>query len=165
MVRTISRPPAGGEDQHKLDFLHGVDLDRVHVRPERVWTSWAIAGSIILFFLVAFGVVLLLSPTLVTVEYSAHDSGIAQAIQAREVELATRIEQAHDSGIALAVAARNAELGAMHDSGIAQALAAHEAAYVPFSAHDSGIARAVAARNAELNAMHDSGIAKALRER
>jgi hypothetical protein len=159
MSPTLHRPPTGNETPHRFEFLHGIDLERVHIRSPRSSRRWFGAGIMVLIVLAASAVLLTVTQgpepapdALDTQIATAHDSGIAQAVQAHEAEL----EAAHDSGIAQAVQAHEAELGAAHDSGIAQAVQAHEAELE--AAHDSGIAQAIRDRNAELSAVHDSGI-------
>jgi hypothetical protein len=145
MSPTLHRPPSTGDDtHHRFEFLHGIDLERVHVHRPSSRLPWIAAGIVILLLAVAIGVALLGTPSTPdaagATTWSLHDSGIAQALQAREVA----VPATHDSGIAQAVQARQIELDAMHDSGIAQA---------------------VQARQIELEAMHDSGIELALRNR
>ncbi|MFU8840291.1 MAG: hypothetical protein ACNA8R_06175, partial [Nitriliruptoraceae bacterium] len=108
MTRTLHRTPASERTHHTLDFLHGIDLERVHVRRPRGRDSRMLGGLILLGILATL-VVLLIAvwPTTPTEELalSGHDSGIAQAVAARD---AARQVTPHDSGIAQAVAVRDA---------------------------------------------------------
>lgn len=126
MSPTLHRPTfPGGDTHYRFDFLHGVDLEREHVRPSPSRTPWIVGAFVLLLVLAIVGMVLVaapqptLDPVVEPVALSLHDSGIEQALQAREVALQGPIAEAQDSGIALAVRGRNAELGRMHDSGIA----------------------------------------------
>ncbi len=120
MVRTLHLPPTEGRGQYGPDFLQGVDLDleRVHVRRSRTRLPRLATVSIIFAVLVVVAVVLMVSLQPAAVQSSAHDSGIAQAVQTHDLEL----EGSHDSGIAQAEQIRDAELQTVHDSGVAQAL-------------------------------------------
>jgi hypothetical protein len=156
MSPTIHRPPTDDEAPHRFEFLHGIDLDRLHVRSPRSRRRWSGAGIVALVLLAATAVLLTVAQEPVAVPdaaleaqiATAHDSGIAQAVRAHEAELAAARDGAHDSGIAQAVRAHEAELAAARDA-----------------AHDSGIAPAIRDRNAALNAVHDSGIDASLRDR
>jgi hypothetical protein len=77
-----------------------------------------LAGSVLLAALAVIAVVLMVAQQPAVTPYSAHDSGIAQAVQTHNLEL----EGSHDSGIARAVQARDTEFQTAHDSGVAQAL-------------------------------------------
>ncbi len=154
MSPTLHRPSApGGDTHHRFDFLHGIDLEREHVRHAPSRTPW-IVGAVLLVAAIV-GVLVVAAPQLTpdpVVEPTAmslHDSGIAQALQAQELAREASIAQAHDAGIALAVRERTAELHRMHDSGIAQALQARQAE--------------LDAREAMIAGAHDSGIAYRLR--
>jgi len=119
MSPTLHRPPSTGDDtHHRFEFLHGIDLDRVHVRRPSSRLPWIAAGIVLLLAAVAIGFALLGTPTApdaaAATTWSLHDSGIAQAVQAREVT----VTSTHDAGIAQAVQARDLEFDAMHDSGI-----------------------------------------------
>jgi len=120
MVRTLHLPPTEGEGQYGPDFPHGLDFDleRVHVRRSRTWLALLVTVSIIFAVLAVVAVVLMVSLQLAAVRYSAHDSGIAQAVQIHNLEL----EGSPESGIAQAVRTRDAEFQTLHDSGAAQPL-------------------------------------------
>jgi hypothetical protein len=156
MSPTLHRPPTDDEARHRFEFLHGIDLDRLHVRSPRSRRRWSGAGIVALVLLAATAVLLTVAQEPVAVPdaaleaqiAAAHDSGIALAVRAHEAELAAARDAAHDSGIAQAVRVHEAELAAARDA-----------------AHDSGIAQAIQERNAALNAVHDSGIAALLRDR
>jgi hypothetical protein len=151
MSPTLHRPPTGGEAPHRFEFLHGIDLDRLHVRTPRSRRRWSGAGILALVLLAATAVLLTVAQEPVAVPDAALEAQIATA---------------HDSGIAQAVRAHEAELETAHDSGIAQAVRAHDAELdARDAAHDSGIAQETRDRNAALDAVHDSGIAALLRER
>jgi hypothetical protein len=130
MSPTLHRPPSGDEAPHRFEFLHGIDLDRLHVRSPRSRRRWSGAGIMALVLLAATAVLLTVAQEPVAVPdaaleaqiATAHDSGIAQAIRAHEAELAAARDTAHDSGIAQAIRERNAALNAVHDSGIAALL-------------------------------------------
>jgi hypothetical protein len=130
MSPTLHRPPSGDEAPHRFEFLHGIDLDRLHVRSPRSRGRWSGAGIMALVLLAATAVLLIVAQEPVAVPdaaleaqiATAHDSGIAQAIRAHEAELAAARDTAHDSGIAQAIRERNAALNAVHDSGIAALL-------------------------------------------
>jgi hypothetical protein len=134
MVRTLHRPPAGEEAHHRFEFLHGIDLERVHIRRPGARLPWFGAGLLLLAVLVVAGVLLTGSQEPMGTPETAHDARIEQLVQAHDAEL----EAVHDPGIARAIRARNDDLNAVHDS---------------------GLARALQTRNDELNAVHDSGIA------
>jgi hypothetical protein len=126
MSPTIHRPPTDDEAPHRFEFLHGIDLDRLHVRSPRSRRRWSGAGIVALVLLAATAVLLTVAQEPVAVPdaaleaqiATAHDSGIAQAVRAHEAELAAARDAAHDSGIAPAIRDRNAALNAVHDSGI-----------------------------------------------
>jgi hypothetical protein len=126
MSPTLHRPPSSDEAPHRFEFLHGIDLDRLHVRSPRSRRRWSGAGIMALVLLAATAVLLVVTQEPVAVPdaaleaqiATAHDSGIAQAIRAHEAELAAARDTAHDSGIAQAIRERNAALNAVHDSGI-----------------------------------------------
>jgi hypothetical protein len=130
MSPTLHRPPSGDEAPHRFEFLHGIDLERLHVRSPRSRRRWSGAGIMALVLLAATAVLLTVAQEPVAVPdaaleaqiATAHDSGIAQAIRAHEAELAAVRDTAHDSGIAQAIRDRNAALNAVHDSGIAALL-------------------------------------------
>lgn len=108
MVRTEHRSPASERTHHTLDFLHGIDLERVHLRRPRGRAPGILLGALIMLFLVAALVLLIMvaRPTsqVVELEASGHDSGIEQALAAREaVRDAARAQTPHDSGIELAL--------------------------------------------------------------
>jgi hypothetical protein len=163
MTRTLHRTPASERTHHTLDFLHGIDLERVHLRRPRGRAPGLLLGALVVLAVVGglALLILLTRPTAPTLELSAHDSGIAQAVAARDL---AREVTVHDSGIAQAVAVRDAARQVTaHDSGIAQAVALRTPT-LDIAAHDSGIAQAVAARDAARQITpHDSGIELALR--
>jgi hypothetical protein len=102
MVRTLHRTPASERTHHTFDFLHGIDLERVHLRRPRGRLPDMLLGALLVFAVVAALALLLMvvrapSPE-AELELSAHDSGIAQALAVREV---ARQVTPHDSGIAL----------------------------------------------------------------
>jgi hypothetical protein len=163
MTRTLHRTPAPDRAHHALDFLHGIDLERVHVHRPRGRAPGLLLGALALLAVVGGLALLVLftRPAAPTLELSAHDSGIAQAVAARDL---AREVTPHDSGIAQAVVLRDAarEVTA-HDSGIAQAVALR-APMLEITGHDSGIAQALAVRDAAREVTpHDSGIELALR--
>ena len=128
MSPTLHRPTSpGGDTHHRFDFLHGIDLDREHVRHAPSRTPW-IVGAFVLLLVLAIGLVLFAAlqptsdPAVEPAALSLHDSGIEQALQARQLTLDARIAQAHDSGIALAIRDSNAAFNGLHDSGIAYRL-------------------------------------------
>ena len=129
MSPTLHRPTSpGGDTHHRFDFLHGIDLDREHVRHAPSRTPWIVGAFVLLLVLAVIGIVLVaapqptLDPVVEPAALSLHDSGIEQALQARQLAREARIAQAHDSGIALAIRDRNVAFNRMHDSGIAYAL-------------------------------------------
>ena len=103
MTRTLHRAPASERTHHTLDFLHGIDLERVHVRRPR-GRAPGMLGALILLGVLAALIVLIIAtrPTAPTSELalSGHDSGIAQAVAVRD---AARQVTPHDSGIELAL--------------------------------------------------------------
>lgn len=156
MSPTLHRPSApGGDTHHRFDFLHGIDLEREHVRHAPSRTPWIVGAFVLLLVVATIGILVVAAPqptpdpVMEPTAMSLHDSGIAQALQAQELAREARIAQAHDAGISLAVRARTAELNRMHDSGIAQALQARQAE--------------LDAREAMIAGAHDSGIAYRLR--
>ena len=153
MSPTLHRPTSpGGDTHHRFDFLHGVDLEREHVRHSPSRTPWIVGAIVLLLVLAVIGVLLVTAPqptpdpVVEPTALSLHDSGIEQALQARQLAREALIAEAHDSGIEQVLQTRQLAREAL----IAEA-------------HDSGIARAVGERNAELNQLHDSGIAFRLR--
>ena len=125
MSPTLHRPTSpGGDTHHRFDFLHGIDLEREHVRHSPSRVLWIVGALALLLVLAVLGLMLVPAlqpapdPAVEPVALSLHDSGIALAVHARDAELS----QLHDSGIALAVRARDAELSQLHDSGIAYRL-------------------------------------------
>jgi hypothetical protein len=130
MSTTLHRPPTGDEAPHRFEFLHGIDLDRLHVRSSRSRRRWSGAGIVALVLLAATAALLTVAQEPVAVPdaaleaqiATAHDSGIAQAVRAHEAELSAARDTAHDSGIAHAIRDRDAALNAVHDSGIAALL-------------------------------------------
>jgi hypothetical protein len=153
MSPTVKRPSApGGDTHHRFDFLHGIDLEGEHVRHAPSRTPWIVGAIVLLLVAAVVGLVLFTGPqptpepAVEPAALSLHDSGIEQALQARQLTREALIAEAHDSGIEQALQAQQLTREAL----IAEA-------------HDSGIAQAVRERNAELNAMHDSGIAYRLR--
>jgi hypothetical protein len=96
MVRTLHLPPADQDGRYGPDFIHGIDLERVHERSGQPQRRWLVAAALVLTATV-IAVVVLLTVAVQSVPDGPHDSGIAQAIQAREAEF----ERSHDSGIAL----------------------------------------------------------------
>jgi hypothetical protein len=121
MVRTLHRPPTGGETPHEFDFLEGIELDQVHHRPERTRTlrTWIYTGLALLAVVGIVVTTVLLAGRETTVDPDAyHDSGVAQAVAVHEMELAST----YDSLIAQAVATHDAELAATHDALISMIL-------------------------------------------
>jgi hypothetical protein len=122
MTRTLHRTPASERPHHTPDFLHGIDLERVHVHRPRGRVPGLLLGAIVVLA-VTGGLALLLllaGPAEQTLELSAHDSGIAQAVAVRD---AARQVTPHDSGVAQAVATHDAAHQVTpHDSGIELAL-------------------------------------------
>ena len=105
MTRTLHRAPASERTHHTLDFLHGIDLDRVHLRRPRGRAPGLLLSAVVLIAVAGAlaAVLLVTSPTEPTIELSGHDSGIAQALATRE---AARQVTPHDSGIEFALRAR-----------------------------------------------------------
>jgi hypothetical protein len=181
MVRTLHRPPAGGETPHEFDFLEGIDLGQVHRRPERTGTrrTWVYLALVLMAGIGIIVATVLLAGRETPVEPDAyHDSGVAQAIAAHDAEIAGT----HDATIAQALAAHEAELASAYDSLITQAVTAHEAATPELydsliaqavtayeaeivDAYDSLITQAANAHEAELSATHDALISMIVRER
>ena len=129
MSPTLHRPTSpGGDTHHRFEFLHGIDLEREHVRHSPSRTPWIVGAVVLLLVLAAVGLLLVVAPlstpdpAVEPAAMSLHDSGIEQALQARQLTLDARIAQAHDSGIALAIRDSNAAFNGLHDSGIAYRL-------------------------------------------
>jgi hypothetical protein len=125
MSPTLHRPTSrSGDTHHRFDFLHGIDLEREHVRRSSSRTPWIVGAVVLLLVLAVIGLVLVMAPpttpdpAVEPAALSLHDSGIEQALQARQLTLDAGIAQAHDSGIALAIRDRNVAFNQMHDSGI-----------------------------------------------
>ena len=104
-MATLHRPPTttGDDTHHRLEFLHGIDLERVHVRRPSSRLAWIAGGIVLLLLALVIGVLLEGTSTapddVTAATWSLHDSGIAQAVQAHEAEL----DATHDSGIDLAL--------------------------------------------------------------
>lgn len=96
MVRTLNLPPTGQDGRDGPDFLHGVDLDRVHDRPARPAPRWRILAALVLAAMV-IAIVALFAVSTTDAPEGAYDSGIAQAVRAQQAEF----ERTHDSGIDL----------------------------------------------------------------
>lgn len=96
MARTLHLPPADQDGRYGPDYIHGIDLVRVHERSTQPRRRWLIAAALVLAATV-LAVVAPLTVSIQSVPDGPHDSGITQAIRAREAEF----DRAHDSGIDL----------------------------------------------------------------
>jgi hypothetical protein len=112
MVRTLHRPPVGGETPDDLDFLEGVDLHGVHRRERR---NQAMTGALVALALLAVLGAIVTTVLLTGTEPSTDtypDSGHRPMTYDVEIPPA-----AHDSWATPATAAYLAELDALYDSG------------------------------------------------
>jgi len=88
MSPTLHRPTFPGGDAHyRFDFLHGVDLEREHVRPSPSRTPWIGGAIVLLLVLAVVGLVLVAAPpttpdpVVEPAALSLHDSGIAYRLR------------------------------------------------------------------------------------
>lgn len=171
MVRTLHRPPVGGETPDDLDFLEGIDLHGAHQRERR--NRKAMTGV-----LVALALLAVLGAIVTTVLLSGTQPSTDTYPDSGHRPMTYELDQptaAHDSWAAPATAAYHAELDLLHDSGhrplptgtttevslardswLPPALAEHDAQLR--NTPDSTIEQAIEAWTADLADVHDSRI-------